>query len=169
LQLARKLDHGRPMPGGRPPLPPPPRTLPPHPPTRPRRPLTPPPPPPRPPPSALLRTSPTSLSTRRCLETCGCDIDRSRTITPTGFSPGISASRMSRRLASPMALKTSAVVAERAMLAIIFLYTYMSTHRLAAAGSSSTSPTSPHEPAHAWAGRPRHEHHRQRQVAGGLG
>ena len=42
------------------------------------------------------------------------DIKRSLTIVPTAFSPAISVSRMSRRRASPIALKTSNVVDERA-------------------------------------------------------
>jgi hypothetical protein len=41
-------------------------------------------------------------------------LGRSLTIVPTAFSPAISVSRMSRRRASPIALKTSEVVEERA-------------------------------------------------------
>src|ERR1019366_108347 len=66
-------------------------------------------------PSARHVTRPTSLRTRRCLETCGWEIDSSSTIAPTAFSPARNASRISRRCASAIALKTSDVVAARAM------------------------------------------------------
>ena len=45
----------------------------------------------------------------------GLDIARSFTIAPTGLSPAISASRISRRCTSATALKTSDVVAALAM------------------------------------------------------
>src|SRR3954447_6401535 len=61
-------------------------------------------------PCARHRTRPTSLSTRRCFDTWGWDIERSFTIVPTAFSPAIKASRMSRRSSSAIALKTSDVV-----------------------------------------------------------
>ena len=69
-------------------------------------------------PSARARTSPTSLRTRRCFETWGCDSARSSTIAPTAFSPPTSTSRIARRGASAIALKTSAVAAERATVSI---------------------------------------------------
>ena len=65
-------------------------------------------------PSARHVTSPTSLSTRRCFDTWGWDIERSSTIVATAFSPVINASRISRRRTSAIALKTSDVVEERA-------------------------------------------------------
>src|SRR5205823_79474 len=73
-------------------------------------------------PSSRTPTSPTSLSTRRCLETNGCARPISLTRSFTGRSPPERTSRICRRRGSATALNASAVVAARAM---IELYAYM--------------------------------------------
>src|SRR5215203_5697163 len=65
-------------------------------------------------PSSRTSTTPTSRSTRRCLDTCGCARPRRRTRSLTGRSPEARASRISRRRGSATALNASAVVAARA-------------------------------------------------------
>src|ERR687895_2233487 len=60
-------------------------------------------------------TAPTSRSTRRCLDTCGCAIRSTRTRSFTGRSPPASTSRICRRRGSATALNASSVVAARAM------------------------------------------------------
>src|SRR5215472_1448354 len=91
-------------------------------------------------PSARQLTSPTSLRTRRCFETWGWDIDRSLTIAPTGFSPVISASRISRRCASATALKTSDVVEALATLHYIPVSEYVEPAATGANPSAARSP-----------------------------
>src|SRR5919199_2785718 len=73
-------------------------------------------------PSSRTSTAPTSRSTRRCLETCGCASPSSRTRSFTGRSRSAMRSRICRRRGSATALNASAVVAARATTA---LYTYM--------------------------------------------
>jgi regulatory LuxR family protein len=76
------------------------------------------------------RTSPTSRSTRRCLEAPGWAIPSSWANSVTGRSPALSSARISRRCGSAIALKTSDVVAARAMGAIICRYRHASSRRL---------------------------------------
>src|SRR3954467_5899968 len=79
-------------------------------------------------PSSRTATAPTSRSTRRCLDTCGCARPTSATRSPTGRSPPARASRISRRRGSAMALNASAVVAARAMARdLTFPYRNMSS------------------------------------------
>ena len=66
-------------------------------------------------PALRSRTSPTSRSTRRCLDAPGWVIPNSRANSVTGRSPARSSTRISRRWDSAIALKTSDVVAARAM------------------------------------------------------
>src|SRR5580692_8490365 len=65
-------------------------------------------------PSSRTATTSTSLSTRRCFDTCGCASPSNRTKSLTGSSPSARASRICRRRGSATALKASAVVAARA-------------------------------------------------------
>src|SRR5687768_10353253 len=81
-------------------------------------------------PSSRTATAPTSRSTRRCLDTCGCDSPSVRTRSFTGRSPPTRASRICRRRGSATALNASVVVAARAMAGIIYRYGYMSTGQL---------------------------------------
>ena len=60
------------------------------------------------------RTSPTSRSTRRCLDAPGWVIPSSWANSVTGRSPARSSTRISRRCGSAIALKTSDVVVARA-------------------------------------------------------
>jgi pyrroloquinoline quinone biosynthesis protein B len=60
------------------------------------------------------RTSPTSLSTRRCFDTDGCSMPSLTTSSPTGDSAAAKKSRISRRRGSATALKASEVVVARA-------------------------------------------------------
>ena len=64
---------------------------------------------------ARSRTSPTSRSTRKCLDAPGWVIPSSWANSVTGPSPARSSTRISRRCCSAIALKTSDVVAARAM------------------------------------------------------
>src|SRR5687768_18178491 len=66
-------------------------------------------------PLSRTSTSPTSLSTRKCFDTCGCATPRSATRSFTGRSPRARRSRISRRLGSATALNASVVVAALAM------------------------------------------------------
>src|SRR5882672_7491645 len=66
-------------------------------------------------PALRSRTSPTSRSTRRCLDAPGWVIPSSWANSVTGPSPARSSIRISRRCCSAIALKTSDVVAARAM------------------------------------------------------
>src|SRR2546422_3939458 len=78
-------------------------------------------------PSLRTPTSPTSLSTRRCLETNGCARPISLTRSFTGRSPPERTSRICRRRGSATALNASAVVAARAKDDIIYRYGNMSS------------------------------------------
>src|SRR5262245_20626583 len=68
-------------------------------------------------PALRSRTRPTSRSTLRCLEAPGWVIPSSWASSVTGRSPARSSTRISRRCGSAIALKTSDVVAARAMTA----------------------------------------------------
>ncbi len=80
-------------------------------------------------PALRSRTSPTSRSTRRCLDAPGWAIPSSWANSVTGRSPARSSTRISRRCGSAIALKTSDVVAARAMGAIICRYRHASSRR----------------------------------------
>ena len=68
-------------------------------------------------------------STRRCLDAPGWVIPSSWANSVTGRSPARSSTRISRRCGSAIALKTSDVVAARAMGAIICRYRHASSRR----------------------------------------
>src|SRR5262249_2199565 len=78
-------------------------------------------------PAPRTRTSPTSRSTRRCLDACGWVISRSRASSVTGRSPPRSSTRIPRRCGSAIPLNASEVVAARAIAQIICLYRNVST------------------------------------------
>ena len=95
-------------------------------------------------PALRSRTSPTSRSTRRCLDAPGWVIPSSWANSVTGRSPARSRTRMSRRCGSAIALKTSDVVAARAMGAIICRYRHASSQRNS--GGSCRKTIAPAEP-----------------------
>src|SRR5262249_36410337 len=66
-------------------------------------------------PAPRTRTSPTSRSTRRCLDACGWVIPRSRARPVTGRSPTPSSTRIPRRRGSARALNPPEVAAARPM------------------------------------------------------
>src|SRR3954465_12148017 len=78
-------------------------------------------------PSSRTSTRPPPRRTLRVLEPCGWPRPSRTTRSPTGRSPSINASRMSRRRGSATALNTSAVVAARAMHHIVYRYRYVSS------------------------------------------
>ena len=71
-------------------------------------------------PSSRTCTSPTSRSTRRCLDTCGCARPSRRRGRSPAARPSASRSRICRRRGSATALNASAVVAARAMGATLY-------------------------------------------------
>src|SRR6266404_2222003 len=66
-------------------------------------------------PSPRAVTRPTSLRTRRCLETLGCSKPSAVTMSPTGRSCRARKERIARRRGSATALKASEVVEARGM------------------------------------------------------